>query len=298
MPPRWLSILIVVVWLLFSGQLVVRDLLPRLLPGQPPPYSIDLVEEVRNGRGHVDWMVMHDGKEVFESRSRIQQPDRARDEYEMIAEFHPLKKGDRVALHGMLVSELASTYRVTGAGDLLGVAVHVVGTPQLAQTIKLMGDTNFRISIEGTVKDHRLEPRIRFSLGIGEKNVREFGLPGVAVRQGGSVLLPLHPVNRIAGLSPGQRWQMTVLDPLGDSLAALPGGGGELRILRAHVREEPAEFVAPVSKTGRTRKPVVCLVIDYEGDDFTASTWVERERGLVMCQEATIGGDRWMMFRE
>jgi hypothetical protein len=112
------------------------------------------------------------------------------------------------------------------------------------------------------------------------------------------VLLPLHPVNRIAGLSPGQKWQMTVLDPLGDSLAALKGGGGELRILRAHVRDEPAEFVAPVTKTGRRRNPVLCLVIDYEGDDFTASTWVERERGLVMCQEATIGGDRWLMFRE
>jgi hypothetical protein len=296
MPPRWLSILIVAVWLLFSARLVVRDLLPRLLPGQPPPYSIDLVEEVRNGRGHVDWMVLHDGKEVFESRSSILHPERDRDEYELKAEFRPLKPGERVALHGMLVRSLASTYRVTGAGDLLGVSVRVVGTPQLAQAIRLLGDTDFDISIDGTVKDNRLEPRVR--LGLGGKDVREFALPGVAVRRGGSVLLPLHPVNRIAGLSPGQKWQMTVLDPLGDSLAALKGGGGELRILRAHVRDEPAEFVAPVTKTGRRRNPVLCLVIDYEGDDFTASTWVERERGLVMCQEATIGGDRWLMFRE
>ena len=294
MPPRWLSILIVAVWLLFSGRLVVRDLLPRLMPGQPPPYSIDLVEEVRNGRGHVDWTVVHDGKSVFESRTRILHPEH--DVFEMTAKFVPLEKGERVALHGMLVRELASTYRVTAAGDLLGVSVRVVGTPQLAQTIRLLGDTDFQITIDGTVKSNRLEPRVR--LGIGEKDVREFALPGVVVRRGGSVLLPLHPVNRITGLSPGQKWQMTVLDPLGDSLAALQGGGGELRILRAHVRDEPAEFVAPVSKHGKIRKPVPCLVIDYEGDDFTASTWVECERGLVMCQEATIGGDRWLMFRE
>lgn len=294
MPPRWLSILIVAVWLLFSGRLVVRDLLPRLLPGQPPPYSIDLVEEVRNGRGHVDWMVMHDGKAVFESRSRILHPEP--DVFELTAEFAPLNKGERVALHGMLVRSLASTYRVTGAGDLLGVSVQVVGTPQLAQTIRLLGDTNFHISIEGKVKSNRFEPRVR--LGLEGKDVREFALPGVAVRRGGSVLLPLHPVNRITGLSPGQKWQMTVLDPLGDSLAALQGGGGELRILRAHVRDAPADFIAPVSKNGRKPKAVTCLVIDYEGDDFTASTWVESERGLVLCQEATIGGDRWLMFRE
>jgi hypothetical protein len=294
MPPRWLSILIVVAWLLFSARLVVRDLLPRLLPGQPPPYSIDLVEEVRNGRGHVDWMVMHDGKGVFESRSRITHPEH--DVFEMTSKFVPLHKGERVSLHGMLIRELSSTYRVTAAGDLLGVSVLVVGTPQLAQTIRLLGDTNFRISIDGTVKDSRLEPRVR--LGVGEKDLREFALPGVAVRRGGSVLLPLHPVNRISGLSPGQKWQMTVLDPLGDSLAALQGGGGELRILRARVRDEPADFLAPGSKVGKRRQPVACLVIDYEGDDFTASTWVERERGLVMCQEATIGGDRWSMYRE
>jgi hypothetical protein len=288
MPPRWLSILIVAVWLLFSGRLVVRDLLPRLLPGQPPPYSIDLVEEVRSGRSHVDWMVLHDGKKVFRSRSRVLHPEP--DVFELTAEFLPLHKGERVSLHGMLVRSLASTYRVTGAGDLLGVSVEIVGTPQLAQTFHLLGDTDFRISIDGAVKDHRFVPRVRF--GIGEKGLREFALPGVAIQQGGSVLLPLHPVNRITGLSPGQSWQMTALDPLGDSLAALQGGGGELRILRARIRREPEEF-----SMGR-RQSVICLVIDYEGDDFIASTWVERERGLVICQEATLGGERWLMYRE
>ena len=127
---------------------------------------------------------------------------------------------------------------------------------------------------------------------MGKDNHREFGLPAVQIHQGGSVLLPLHPVNRLTGLSPGQRWQMTVLDPLGDSLAALQGGGGELRILRARVRDKPEKFAR-----GR-RTSVLCLVIDYEGDDFVASTWVERERGLVLCQEATLGGERWVMYRE
>ena len=46
------------------------------------------------------------------------------------------------------------------------------------------------------------------------------------------------------------------------------------------------------------KKSITCLVIDYEGDDFVASTWVERERGLVICQEATLGGERWLMYRD
>ena len=296
MPPRWLSILIVAVWLLFSGRLVVRDLLPRLLPGEPPPYTIDLVEEVRTTRSYVDWMVLHNGRSVFRSQSRVLHSRRDRDEFELTAEFHPLKPGDRVALHGVLVSRMVSTYRVTGAGDLLGLSVEVAGTPQLAELIPFVGGADFRLSIDGTVKDGRLEPRVRF--GLGDKGMREFALPAVAVRRGGSVLLPLHPVNRLAGLSPGESWHMTVLDPLGDSLATLGGGGGEVRILRARVRDEAVEFVAPSDQNWRRRKPVACLVIDYEGDDFTASTWVERERGLVMCQEATLGGDRWLMYRE
>ena len=46
------------------------------------------------------------------------------------------------------------------------------------------------------------------------------------------------------------------------------------------------------------RQSVNCLVIDYEGDDFVGSTWVECERGLVMCQETTLGGEHWLMYRE
>ena len=288
MPPRWLSILIVAVWLLFSARLVVIDLLPRLLPGQPPPYTIDLVEEVRTGRVQVNWAVHCDGKRVFRASTSVTNPEH--DVFELKAEFKPMRTEDRFFLHGMNLTELTSTYRVTGNGDLLGVSVDIKGMPQLARKVGVFGDADFEISIEGAVKDRRFEPRV--SVGFAKKHRREFALPAVHIRQGDSVLLPLHPVNRLTGLSPGQSWQMTVLDPLGDSLAALQGGGGELRILRARVRDEPAEF------TLRRQKAILCLVIDYEGDDFTASTWVERERGLVICQEATLGGERWLMYRE
>ena len=288
MPPRWLSILIVVVWVLFSARLVVLDLLPRLLPGQPPPYTIDLVEEARTTRSYVDWMVLRDGTQAFRSRSRVLHPEH--DVFELTSELMPLKKDDRVPLNGMLLRRLASTYRVNGAGDLLGLSVRLEGIPQVVKLLPFPIDTNLELEIEGTVKDHRLRPTIRMTTKKDQR--REFALPEVRLHQGGSVLLPLHPVNRLTGLSPGQSWQMTVLDPLSDSFAALHGGGGGLRLLRARVRGETEEFSRPLKKS------VICLVIDYEGDDFVASTWVERERGLVICQEATLGGERWSMYRE
>ena len=290
MPPRWLSILIVAVWLSFSARLVVLDLVPRLLPGQPPPYTIDLVEEARTTRSYVHWMVLRDEKPAFRSRSQVLHPEH--DVFELTSEFMPLKQGERVSLNGMLLRRLASTYRVNGAGDLLGLSVQIKGIPQLVKFLPFPVETDLELAIEGTVKDHRLRPTIRFS--AGEDRKQDYTLPEVRLHQGGSVLLPLHPVNRLTGLSPGQSWQMTVLDPLADSFAALHGGGGELRLLRARVRAEPVEF----SRGRRAEKPVLCLVIDYEGDDFIGSTWVERERGLVICQEATLGGENWLMYRE
>jgi hypothetical protein len=112
------------------------------------------------------------------------------------------------------------------------------------------------------------------------------------VPAGASILLPLHPVNRIRGLRPGQSWTLRIFDPLADSLGALQGSGGELRILRAKVSESIQPF-----NWGR-RKEIECLQIHYEGEDMKAITWVGTERGQVVCQEVTFDNQRWVMYRD
>src|SRR5262249_22602748 len=85
MPPRWLCVLIVLSWLLLTGWLLYDELLPRLLPGQAPPVTIDLVEEARTMRLTTSWRVRQDDRPVCTVRTHIEHP--RRDLFEMIADF-------------------------------------------------------------------------------------------------------------------------------------------------------------------------------------------------------------------
>src|SRR4051812_16519974 len=55
MPPRWMTLTIVGLWLAATSWMVYRDLWPRIRPGQPPPLNIDLTEEV--GGQRINWDV-------------------------------------------------------------------------------------------------------------------------------------------------------------------------------------------------------------------------------------------------
>ena len=54
MPPRAVCLAILLFWLGVNGYLLYHDLLPRLAPGQAPPYTIDLVEEAQVQRAAID----------------------------------------------------------------------------------------------------------------------------------------------------------------------------------------------------------------------------------------------------
>jgi hypothetical protein len=255
-----------------------------MLPGQPPPYTIDLVEETKTRRPYIEWTVEHAGERAFRARTYVNHPEH--DVFELVADY-TTPFGTPPPIHGIRVRSMSSTYRVNGVGDLLGVAVRIEGQPRLAQALKLIA-ADFTASIEGDVEKGRLTPRLTLEMP-GKKFERD--LPSVAVPAGGAVLLPLHPVNRVQGISLGQSWTLRVFDPIAGSLGALTGGG-ELQLLRAKVRPRFEMF-----SYGR-RQEVECLVIDYEGDDMKASTWVAKERGLVMSQEATLDNERWAMYRD
>jgi hypothetical protein len=195
----------------------------------------------------------------------------------------------QVPIHGTLVRKMSSVYRVNAAGDLLGLSVHIEGEPELPAIFKILS-SRFILDLEGEVVSGRLAPRL--SVKVEGNDPFERTLPEVSISRGGAVLLPLHPVNRIRGLSLGQTWRVSVVDPVQDSLEALFGTHAGPRLLQAHVRPELENF-----SWGR-RLDVPCLVIDYTGDDFTACTWVAQDRGLVLCQEANIDGHRWVMYRD
>ncbi len=293
MPSRWACLTIILCWLGFNGYLLYHDLLPRLLPGQPPPYTIDLVEEAQTRRPATDWTVLHEGEPAFRARTSVTQPEGEHDVFELNAEFMPLhdatplKDAPPVPIGQILVKRMSSRYRVNSAGDLLGLAATIEGSPE-APLLQLVVP-KFTARIAGTVSGGELALRLRLELPGREL---EFDLPAVRTPPGGSVLLPLHPVNRLRGLRPGQSWTLNVLNPLEAVRAALQRSSAEPRPLRARVVEAPRPF------TWGKRREVECLLVEHEGDGLRITTWVGRERGQVVAQEVVIDNERWALYRE
>jgi hypothetical protein len=297
MPPRWACVLIVLCWLAVNGWLFYHELLPRLLPDQPPPYSVDLLEEVQDRRWMrpVGWTVYVRGEEGLEralsAKMRVDHP--ARDTFEMVAEYTPLK-GEKYAppLRGLEVEKMTSTYRVNAAGDLLGVSFELEGRPK-SEIFKRWLPGRFVLDIRGDVEGEQFKPVGRLRLPAAGVEQSQ-SLPGAVVRRGGGVLLPLHPVNRLRGLRPGQTWTVAVFDPVVDAMRNF-GGESELRRLRCRVRDEEEIF-----SHGR-RNNVPCLVIDMEGEGLTGRTLVARDTGLVLAQEIASSKkdqDRTALYRD
>jgi hypothetical protein len=138
--------------------------------------------------------------------------------------------------------------------------------------------------LTGEIRDDRLFPHVcvrRQEVDILTKDLAPVHLP-----PHGAVLVPLHPVNRIQGLRPNQTWHIPLLDPFAN---LLPGGSGS-GPLTARVLPEAQTLT-------RHRREVPCWVIQYEGEDTRARTWVQQDNGLVLRQEVVHGGERWVMER-
>src|SRR5947209_8252418 len=115
MPPRWLSVLIVAAWLSLTGWLFYAELLPRLLPGQPPPVSIDLVEEAHVRRAPVTWDAYQDDKLVGQAETRIEHPSRG--EFAMTCRLtQPSRLPLQLAVGPLEVKALSSAYHVSADG--------------------------------------------------------------------------------------------------------------------------------------------------------------------------------------
>jgi hypothetical protein len=284
MPGRWLSVAIVAFWVGMNGWLFFSDLWPRWQAGQPPAYEIDLLQEVQTKRPWVPWAVFQDGRKVFQAQTRVEHPER--DVYEMKARFLPVPGSAPATVSFMQVRRMSSTYRVSN-DDLLAVDVEFEGTVPAARLLK-GARTEFLARIHGEVRGGRFAPVLELP-ALRDKPLR---LPEVEVKRHGAVMLPLHPVDRIRGLTPGRRWQVPVFDPVAESLHALVPADQGPRVLHARVLPDPVVFA------GGRRGGEPCLVIEYTGDDTKLETWVSRRDGVVLCQQATLAGSLWTMNRE
>jgi hypothetical protein len=279
MPPRWLALAIVTFWLGTTGWLFWRDLWPQWRPGGPPPYTIDLVEEVhRQKKVKTLWAVLEDDRETLQAQSWVEHRP-ADDTFSLHVDYTAKTNFGRPGA-GLVPRHrpVSSLLRVTRDGNLRELEVRASlsgGRLPLNSTILLAGE------VRG---DHFL-PRYRVEqAGVV---LLEGKLTPVDVSYHGSVLVPQHPVNRIQGLRPGQTWRMPVVDPF----AAGFGFADAVRYVNARVLPGTHEL------RWRERKRT-CLVIEYEGGEERASTWVEVGSDLVQRQEASFGGSRFVLQRD
>jgi hypothetical protein len=123
----------------------------------------------------------------------------------------------------------------------------------------------------------------------------------VPVSDRGSVLNPLHPVSKIAGLKRGQHWRIPLVDPLSDSLKAMARADPALQTLvkqDSGLRTLQAEVLSETQTMAWGDGQETCLVIEYRDGDMSAQTWVREGDGTVLRQVATLWGEKLLMERD
>src|SRR5262249_30863574 len=71
MPSRRLSVAIVALWLAALGWLFSREVLPKLRTGEPPPFAIELVDEVKAVPRQTNWIIRRNGQEAYRAKTRV-----------------------------------------------------------------------------------------------------------------------------------------------------------------------------------------------------------------------------------
>jgi hypothetical protein len=275
MPGRIFIAGIIVFWLATTGWLFYRDLLPRLAPGEPPPFTIDLADEVSEQK--IFWTLYQNGSKKGHVQTWVKY-NRAENSYEINA---VLKLWQKPHQEGSPQQALESSYAITPDGNLRGMAAKFTIRNEQGEII-VEGD------LAGRVENRRFFPRLEITSPVHWK----LDLQPVPVSHRGSVFNPHQPVNRIVGLAPGQRWHMPSVTPLHESFNIWPGKTPEFRFVAAHVLPE-------VQLLDRGfRKKDSCLVIEYTGDNIEARIWVRENDGLVLRQEVNLYGDTLVLQRE
>ncbi len=293
MPPRWLSVPIVVFWLGTTGWLFYQDVWPLLLPGQAPPFTIDLEDEVQTRQAHIHWSVLYNDRPYLRAETWVE-PDPADDTFALKATLRPLapapkgRDADAEPFGGLVrLLRSTSTYRIARNGDLRSLSVEF-SVEARAGGLVAAGDG----VLDGKVKNGKFLSRLRLSSPVLPGGAVEKELDPVPVSAHGSVLSPLHPVNRIAGLRPGQTWRLPLVDPIKDALTAvMTGQPGEEIVVTARVLPQTQTLTW-------SNQPVECLVVEYQGDDVSARTWVQVGTDLVLRQDSERDGERLALVRE
>jgi len=282
MPPRSITLSVLVFWLAMTAWLFWRDLWPSIAPGEPPSFALSRMDDNRF-QTVVTWKAQNiprRGPPVDYTITTIVDHEAKTDLFTLKARLRP----DRPAPEQVKVLEsvkLTSEYRVKRvSGNLLearmlGLEVDV---EFLAAWFNPTGDRHGHFT--GQVADGVCDLSWKTE-GVVEPR---HGSESLGVTYNGVVLLPLHPVERIRGLRPGRHWGCYLIDPLEST--ALLSSGPKVVSINAKVRART-----------ETEQGKECLVIEYQGGDVSGTTWVDVKEDLVLRMEVSLGSEHWVITR-
>lgn len=286
MPPRLISVMIVMLFIVVNTSLFYAEILPRIRSGLPPSFNVDLADEAGNLRPVVNWKVLVRGEEFLKLRTGVTLVDNQEDEFWLWAEYsQPTNAGLKPALDFLGLKMMRNEFRIHRDGDMLGLQAKV-------QIESLRGvDFPLTLEISGEVSNGLLRPEVKVDSRLGE---RTFKLESMDVPVSGAVFQPFLPVHRILGLYPGRTWKQPFFDPLSLAFSSGVAQGG-LEQGTGSVIAKVRNDIADVMWGG---KKIPCIIIDYTGSDLESTVWVGVQNGMVIRQKNRLSESmEWDLIR-
>lgn len=286
MPPRLISVMIVMLFIVVNTSLFYAEILPRIRSWQPPSFNVDLADQAGNLRPVVNWKVLVRGEEFLKLRTGVTLVDNQEDEFWLWAEYsQPPNAGLKPSRDFLGLKLMRNEFRVHRDGDMLGL--------QAKMQIESLRGVDFPLTLEisGDVSNGLLSPEVKVDSRLGE---RTFKLEPMEVPVSGSVFQPFLPVHRILGLYLGRTWKQPFFDPLSIAFSAGVSQGG-LDQGTGSVIAKVRNDIVDVMWGG---KKIPCFVIDYNGNDLESTIWVGMQNGMVIRQKNRLSESmEWDLIR-
>jgi hypothetical protein len=265
MPPRLVSLGILLLWAVSASGLLVRDVLPELLVGPPPDLrDIALADEQDVFTRWTLLVVDPSGDDPGDLRAVGHADTEMHRQPDGHVRFRSTVKFDAGALlqqtplesSGGERMEVTSLLDVDGSGNL----------GALRSSVRVEGDPNELLVLEGHLEDDAIKVVARGPMLIFGK--RTFTFPYQAR---GMVQNSLSPLERLPGLHVGQRWKSPVVSPLTG------------RVEEVSVEVTNRNVMIPWHDS---LVPTYLVVTRMRG--LTARTWARASDGLVIRQEVPL----------
>ncbi len=307
MPSRPVVVFILLFWLAVLGVVVSRDVLPRYFGDAPAAPAFGPEDEL--SQPTVEWTI-HRGLPKQTADEPIGKMT-SRTEYlkaDNSFRYENRYRGVKFTQYGMElhIPTATTTLRIDRDGRLKEQSLRGTAEVELPRLLGAGQKLTATVEANGVVRDGFLVGSATLTVPdlLSEPSVGTFTPVPVP---DGQVLNPLMPLDRLRDVVPGRHWVVQQVDPLRDALGELlvkglqeelaKRGGGKKKPVPVTLPKAP-ELIARVLTDpvtlDRPGGPVSCWVIEYtaENPPILARTYVRRDDGRVLRQEATSQGER------